>query len=58
MTTITYSSVKIQTSAESVPSIPTWFGEITLMVHSLQNQGVLAAMEERVRFARRRGLSL
>jgi hypothetical protein len=54
MTTITYSSVKIQTSAESVPSIPTWFGEITLMVHSLQNQGVLAAIEERVRFARRR----
>ncbi len=54
MTTIAYSSVKIQTSAQSVPSIPTWFGEITLLVHYLQNQGVLAAIEERVRFARRR----
>ena len=53
MTTIAYSPVNIQTSALSVPSIPAWFGEITLMAHYLQHQGVLAAIEEQVRFARR-----
>jgi hypothetical protein len=54
MTTIAYSPVNIQTSAQSVPSIPNWFGEITLLAHHLQQQGVLAAIEEQVRFARRR----
>jgi len=54
MTTITYSPVNIQTSAQSVPSVPAWFGEITLLVHHLQRQGILAAIEEQVRFARRR----
>ncbi len=54
MTTIAYSPVNIQTSVQSVPSIPAWFGEITLIVHHLQRQGVLAAIEEQVRFARRR----
>src|SRR5216683_1640639 len=54
MTTIAYSPVNIQTSALSVPSIPAWFGEITLMAHYLHHQGVLAAIEEQVRFARRR----
>src|SRR6266567_1270056 len=54
MTTIAYSSVNIQTSVQSVPSIPDWFGEITLMAHHLQQQGVLAAIEQQVRFARRR----
>src|SRR6266550_6674962 len=54
MTTIAYSSVNIQTSVQSVPSIPDWFGEITLMAHHLQRQGVLAAIEEQVHFARRR----
>jgi hypothetical protein len=27
MTTIAYSPVNIQTSAQSVPAIPNWFGE-------------------------------
>src|SRR5438270_9819842 len=54
MTTIAYSPVNIQTSVQSVPSIPDWFGEITLMAHHLQQQGVLAAIEEQVHFARRR----
>jgi hypothetical protein len=54
MTTIAYSSVNIQTSAQSVPSVPAWFGEVTLIVHHLQRQGVLAAIEQQVRFARRR----
>jgi len=54
MTTIAYSPVNIQTSARSVPSIPNWFGEITLVAHHLHQQGVLTAIEEQVHFARRR----
>lgn len=58
MTTITDSPVNIQTSVQSVPSMPDWFGEVTLISHHLRRHGVLAAIEEQVRFARRRGLSL
>src|SRR2546427_2452442 len=54
MTSIAYSLVNIQTSSQSVPSIPGWFGEATLFACHLQRQGVLAAIEEQVRFARRR----
>jgi hypothetical protein len=54
MTSIAYSPVNIQASAHPVPSLPCWFGEMTLMAHHLQRQGVLAAIEEQVRFARRR----
>ena len=54
MTSIAYSSVNIQASAQSVPSTPCWFGEMTLIAHHLQRQGMLAAIEEQVRFARRR----
>src|SRR6266567_5871614 len=58
MTSIAYSPVSIQTSSQSVPSTPSWFGEATLLAHHLQRHGVLTAIEEQVRFARRRGLSL
>ena len=58
MTSIADSSVNIQTSSQSVPSPPCWLGEVTLIVHYLRRQGVLDAMCERIRFARRRGLSL
>ncbi len=54
MSSIVDSSVNIQTSSKSVPSIPSWFGEVVLMAHYLRRVGVLAALEERVRFARRR----
>src|SRR5579871_320673 len=54
MTSIAYSSVSIQTSAQPVPSIPNWFGEVTAIVSHLQHQGVLAEISEQVRFARRR----
>ncbi len=54
MTSIAYSPVSIQTSAQSVPSTPDWFGEVTLISRYLQRQGVLSAIEEQVRFARRR----
>jgi hypothetical protein len=54
MTSIADSSVIIQTSWESVSSTPCWLGEIVLLVEHLRKQGVLAAIDERVRFARRR----
>ena len=43
-------SVLIQASPEPVPAVPTWFGEVTLIARSLKRQGVLAAIEEQVRF--------
>jgi hypothetical protein len=54
MTSIADSSVIIQISSESVPSPPCWLGEVVLLVEHLRKQGVLAAIDERVRFARRR----
>ena len=58
MSSIADSTVSIQTSSHSVPSTPSWFGEVTLIAHFLRRQDVLAAIQERVRFTRRRGLSL
>src|SRR6266699_266380 len=54
MNTIADGSVIIQTSSQSVPSTPSWFGEVALIVEQLCKQGVLAAIDERVHFARRR----
>jgi hypothetical protein len=54
MSSIASSGVHIQTFPQSVPSTPSWLGEITLIVHHVQHQGVLAAIAEQVRFARRR----
>src|SRR5579884_1032038 len=39
---------------ESIPSTPPWFGEAVLVAHHFKRHGVLAAIEEQVRFARRR----
>lgn len=47
-------SVTIQTSAESVPAVPAWFGEVAVTAHYLQHVGVLATIEEQECFARRR----
>jgi hypothetical protein len=54
MTSIAHASVNIQTSARSVPVPPVWFGEVALLVAHLQKQGILDAIAEQVRFARRR----
>ena len=54
MTTIAYAAITIQTSTHSVPSPPVWFGELTVLAQCLKQQGVLAAIGEQVRFARRR----
>jgi hypothetical protein len=54
MTSIADGAVIIQTSAETMPSTPSWFGEVTLMAAYLRTYGVLTKISERVRFARRR----
>ncbi len=54
MTSIADGSVIIQTSAESVASTPSWFGEVALMATHLRKHGVLTKISEGVRFARRR----
>jgi len=54
MTSIADGSVRIQTSSESNPSMPSWLGEVAMVAHVLKHQGILAAIEQRVRFARRR----
>lgn len=54
MVSIADSSVTIQTSPQSLPSAPFWFGEVTLITTFLKRQEVLTAIEEQVRFARRR----
>jgi hypothetical protein len=54
MNSIADGSVIIQTSSQSVLSTPSWFGEATLIVEHLRKQGALSAINERVRFARRR----
>jgi len=48
------STVTIQTSAESVLSPPSWFGEVVLIVTHLRSQGILSKVCERIRFARPR----
>ena len=54
MNSIADGSVNIQTVSQSMFSTPSWFGEATLLIAHLRKQGALAAMSERVRFARRR----
>ncbi len=54
MTSIADGSVIIQTSAASVPSTPSWFGEVVLMAAHLRKHGVLTKISEGVRFVRRR----
>jgi hypothetical protein len=54
MTSIADSPVKIQTTSESNPSPPPWFGEVVLLISSLRKHDVLSKISEQVRFARRR----
>ena len=50
----TPSSVRLQTSAEPIPSMPAWFGEVALIAHTCTRLGLLAEISEQVRFARKR----
>src|SRR6266700_4149433 len=52
MNSITDGSMIVQTSCQSVPSTPAWFGEVVLIVHYLQKQNIPSAIAEQVCFAR------
>ena len=54
MISIADHAVKIQTTSESNPSTPSWFGEVVLMSSSLRKHSVLSKISEQVRFARKR----
>src|SRR6266487_7194713 len=54
MHSIADGSVLVQTSSQSVPSLPSWFGEVVLIAQCLRQHDVLSARASRVRFARRR----
>jgi hypothetical protein len=54
MTSIADGSVNIQTTSESRPSLPSWFGEVMVIVAYLRTHGILTKISEGVRFARRR----
>ena len=54
MHSIADGSVLVQTSSQSVPSLPSWFGEVTLLVGHLRKHDVLTKISEGMRFARRR----
>lgn len=52
MTSIADSSVTIQTSSESAPTTPCWFGEVVLLTTHLRKQGVFNRIKEQVRGCR------
>jgi hypothetical protein len=54
MSSIADSSVTIQTSAQSVPSTPSWFGEVAAFAQVLRHLGLLTTIQEQVRVARAR----
>ena len=51
---MTLSPVTVQTTPESQPSTPSWMGEVAAFAQILTQTGMLAAITERVRFARAR----
>jgi hypothetical protein len=54
MSSITSSHVDIQTSPQSVPSTPSWLGEVAVVAHYLIYQGLLEKIVREVRFSRKR----
>jgi hypothetical protein len=50
-----HSSVTIQITPQSVPSIPSWMGEVAAVAQVLSHVGILKAIQQRVQFARVRG---
>lgn len=54
MTGIPSSPLVIQISPHTVPSTPSWFGEVAAFAQVLEHTGILNAIQEQVRFARAR----
>src|SRR5439155_3513040 len=51
---MTHPRVHIQIAPTSVPSTPSWLGEVAVLAHVLSQFGLLKAIQERVQFARPR----
>src|SRR5947207_13505955 len=51
---MTRSSVHVQIAPTSLPSTPSWLGEMAVLAHILCHCGLQKAIEERVQFARAR----
>jgi hypothetical protein len=51
---MTHPSVHVQIAPTSVPSTPSWLGEVAVVAHVFSQLGLQKAIEERVRFARAR----
>ena len=49
---MTHPSVHVQIAPTSVPSTPSWLGEVAVVAHVFSQLGLQKAIEERVRFAR------
>ena len=47
------SSVSLQTLTEPIASVPEWFGEVSLIAHTMTRLGFLSEISEHVRFARK-----
>ena len=51
---MTQTSVTIQVNPESVPSTPSWMGEVAALAQVLMHVGLLKAIQEHVQVARAR----
>ena len=51
---MTQSSVSVQITPTSAPSIPCWLAEVAAVAQVLTHEGILKALQEQVRFARAR----
>src|SRR5438270_11804584 len=51
---MTHPSVHVQIAPTSVPSTPSWLGEVAVLAHVFSQLGLQKAIEERVGFARAR----
>jgi hypothetical protein len=54
MSSIASSAVNIQTSPQSVPSTPSWLGEVAVVAHYMESLGLLEKVALQVRFSRKR----
>jgi hypothetical protein len=51
---MTRSAAKVQIAEVSIPSTPSWLGEVAVFAQILTHEGILTAITEQVRFARAR----
>ena len=54
MRTIGPVAVTVQVTAEEIPSVPAWFGEVALVAHLMAHRGLIERLGLQVRLARKR----